>query len=444
MKRNAFVLAGLIVVVLLISAQQALCLPAFARKYKTSCTTCHVGYPKLNAFGEAFRNNGYQFPGHMDAEYVKEDAVNLGNDSSFPREIWPGSIPGSSPIAILLSGGVDYDPTEKHFSFGEMANSITALAGGTLGEDLSFWGQVDFSNAGVGIGRVFLRFSNLIGNSYALNARVGAFEPAVFTFSNRRTALADYWILSRTMSSDMGWSLEKTQKGVEFNGIVEGRMSYTAGVVEGYGLTHNVKDMYGRVLYKAGGMRLDGLVDGGGPLPTNPQPWHDNSVSVGAFAYLGNSMLGTDSVSQENTFTMFGGEVNAWYDRFNLFGAVSARKDNKPFLGMNNETVNTTNWFGELDVVALPWLLPCVRMESWSSKRLDAMGMVESYTDARALVGVIFVIRPNVTCSILSGWVKNETSPMSMDMDMHMPMTGHVHGQLAESGQVMAHLMIGF
>ena len=37
-------------------------IPAFARKYKTSCMTCHVAYPKLNAFGEAYRLNGYQIP----------------------------------------------------------------------------------------------------------------------------------------------------------------------------------------------------------------------------------------------------------------------------------------------------------------------------------------------------------------------------------------------
>ena len=38
-------------------------IPAFARKYQTSCTTCHTAFPKLNPFGEAFRRNNYRFPG---------------------------------------------------------------------------------------------------------------------------------------------------------------------------------------------------------------------------------------------------------------------------------------------------------------------------------------------------------------------------------------------
>jgi hypothetical protein len=439
MKRSALLFS----VVLLLSTvvhQQASGLPAFARKYKTSCTTCHVGFPKLNAFGEAFRNNGYQFPGHMDAEYVKEDAVSLGSDTSFPKEIWPGSIPGSAPVAILLSGAVDYDPTEKRVSFGEMGNMITALMGGTLGEDLAFWGQVDVSNMGVTVGRAFLRFSNLIGENYAFNMRVGAFEPAVFTFSNRRNAFADYWILSRKFSTDMNWSLENIQKGLEFNGVVDGRLSYTAGVVDGFGLPHRVLDMYGRVLYKIGGMRLDGVVEGG-KLPTNPVPWMDNSISVGAFGYAGSSMLKPDSLPQENNFTMIGGEVNAWYDRFNLFGAFGLRKDNAPFVGLKNQSVNTTVWFTELDVMALPWLIPCVRAESWKSSRTDAMNMVQDFSDFQIKPGVIFVVRPNVTVSLITLWTNTVAEKMAMDMPM--PATGHVHGALTETGQVQVHLMVG-
>lgn len=37
-------------------------IPAFARKYHASCTMCHLGFPKLNSFGEAFRKYGYRLP----------------------------------------------------------------------------------------------------------------------------------------------------------------------------------------------------------------------------------------------------------------------------------------------------------------------------------------------------------------------------------------------
>ena len=59
-------LLGIVLFALMqIVREESYAIPAFARKYKTSCATCHNGFPKLNAFGEAFRRNGYQFPGGL-------------------------------------------------------------------------------------------------------------------------------------------------------------------------------------------------------------------------------------------------------------------------------------------------------------------------------------------------------------------------------------------
>ena len=37
-------------------------IPAFSRQYGTSCTTCHLDFPKLNDFGKAFKDAGFKFP----------------------------------------------------------------------------------------------------------------------------------------------------------------------------------------------------------------------------------------------------------------------------------------------------------------------------------------------------------------------------------------------
>ena len=36
-------------------------IPAFARKYRVSCSQCHSPVPRLNAFGEMFAANGFEF-----------------------------------------------------------------------------------------------------------------------------------------------------------------------------------------------------------------------------------------------------------------------------------------------------------------------------------------------------------------------------------------------
>ena len=66
--------AVLILFVVAATSSTAYAVPAFARKYQTSCQTCHSVFPKLNAHGEAFRLRGYRMPAE-DEDMVKEPPV---------------------------------------------------------------------------------------------------------------------------------------------------------------------------------------------------------------------------------------------------------------------------------------------------------------------------------------------------------------------------------
>jgi hypothetical protein len=416
MSKTASVRAGMclaVIVLLFASVKNTYAIPAFARKYKTSCATCHNGFPKMNAFGEAFRRNGYQFPGHGDAEAIKEEPVSLGsegNKRAFPDAIWPGTIPGSSPLSLFLNGEIAYNPKEEpRYTFGGLGSSIEAIAGGTLGEDLSFWGQTSLGDEGLELNRVFIIFSNIIGDSYALNARVGVFEPGLFSFSTHRAWMEGYWFTTRPFSDDMGWTFEETQKGIELNGMAKGRFGYSAGIVEGFGSPHSNKDYYAHVTYKFCGMPLDGVVEEVSAVGGS-QPYVDNSVTVGAFAYAGNAVLGDGAAMQENKFTVFGGDFNAFYDRCNLFGGIGIRHDDQPFLGEIGTSANTTTWFTELDVTVFPWLLPGVRFESWNSHMIDeGTGEVVSYTDSQIAPGVVFLIRANLKAVLTASFARQES-----------------------------------
>src|SRR5713226_9642825 len=86
-------------------------IPAFARKYQTSCSTCHNNYPELNDFGEAFKKNGFKFP-KDDETFVKELPVLLGAKAqreAFPKAVYPGEIPGSIPLGFRYSGSAMYN-----------------------------------------------------------------------------------------------------------------------------------------------------------------------------------------------------------------------------------------------------------------------------------------------------------------------------------------------
>src|SRR6266542_4156971 len=140
---------------LLSAATSAHAIPAFARKYGTSCLTCHTVYPRLNPFGEAFRRNGYLFPG-IDSDYVKQDTVVLGqeaNKKTFPNSVWPGSIPGSVPIAIGANGQGFVIP-KSDSTAGRAARPGTVLdlhdlvaeahvwVGAALDDKITFWSEL--------------------------------------------------------------------------------------------------------------------------------------------------------------------------------------------------------------------------------------------------------------------------------------------------------------
>ena len=414
MKRSLLVLCATVALAQLFG-EKSYAIPAFARKYKTSCATCHNGPPKLNAFGEAFRRNGYQFPGHTDAEFIKEDPVELGaegNKKAFPDAIWPGTLPASSPVSLFLNGEMDYNPkVDPRFTFGGLGSSIEAVAAGTLGEDLSFWGHAILNGDGtLELNRIFLIFSNIIGDSYALNARVGVFEPGLFSFSTHRSWFEGYWLTTRAFSDDMGWTIEETQKGIELNGMAHGRFGYSAGIVEGFGAPHTDKDYYGHVTYKFGGLPLDGVVEGGA-APNTTKPYVDNSLTIGAFVYAGQGVMGPDTMSQNDKFTMAGGDFNAFYDVFNLFGGIGIRHDDQPFLGSTGLSANSTIWFAEIDADVYPWLLPGIRFETWKGKALQidpvtGAPSTTDYTDSQIVPGIVALIRPNVKATLRGAFVK--------------------------------------
>src|ERR1700687_5814761 len=49
-------------------------IPAFARKYGMPCSACHEAWPKLNNFGQTFKDNGYQMMNDRDAPIFQQAA----------------------------------------------------------------------------------------------------------------------------------------------------------------------------------------------------------------------------------------------------------------------------------------------------------------------------------------------------------------------------------
>src|SRR5580692_8544911 len=193
---------------ILASTPRASAIPAFSRKYQTSCATCHTDYPQLNDFGEAFKRNGFKFP-KDDETFVKEPPVLLGakaQKEAFPSALYPGELPGNLPIAFRYSGFAQYNskiplavgftPRTDLFA----PNTFTIIGAGSFGPSLSFWIDNDISTGGSGaaggLGDGYIK-ANDIGHwlhlpKDALNVRFGQFELDLPFTQARTINLSDY------------------------------------------------------------------------------------------------------------------------------------------------------------------------------------------------------------------------------------------------------------
>jgi hypothetical protein len=180
-------LLGLLLAVFFIlsSANSALAFPAFARKYGLRCSACHEAWPMLNAFGQKFKDNGYQ----------------LMNDRDAP--IWQN--PSYWPITMRItpfwhresSDKVAYDtalgPGQTKLTYsGFDYTGLDILTGGTLDKNISFLlvpssdetGAFHFESLNV-------RLDNLFHSPW-LNFKFGKFELDNLVSEKRVITLSTY------------------------------------------------------------------------------------------------------------------------------------------------------------------------------------------------------------------------------------------------------------
>ena len=99
---------------------------------------------------------------------VKEEPVKLGMDSykdMFPNSIWPSTLPSLPPISDLCPGAERRQPATARADEDLglcFPSDIELIGAGTFGQDISALYNIGFSPDGaVGVGRVFVQFSNL-------------------------------------------------------------------------------------------------------------------------------------------------------------------------------------------------------------------------------------------------------------------------------------------
>ncbi len=358
----------------ILMASKSEAVPTFARKYQTSCSTCHYAFPRLNSFGRAFRNNGFHYPGN-DQELVKEEPVSLGAESQkkvFPNAIWPADIPGTAPIAFHWVSLWHYQPHMKghEFSF-ENPSELAVFMPGTIGDNLSFFLELGWEQAGAFSygGRVDYKVVD------QFHVRIGNIDYLPVQDFERLTP-EDY---------NYGSFQELDGSGIEFWGATngpqnQGGLIYSTGVINGENdgvenvdLNSN-KDIFAKVTYKIGGMGVLGSTS----TNSTVEPWRDNSITLGTFGHLGRT---ADATKIRN----IGGNADVFFGDLNLFGLAMVEQSKVPG---DESYANTTRFFTEGDYVIYPWLIPLVRLQYTKPENESAVTEI--------VPAIVVLVRANV------------------------------------------------
>jgi len=416
------------------SSSRVSAIPAFSRKYQTSCTTCHSNFPELNDFGEAFKKNGFKFPKN-DEDFVKQPPVLLGAQAQrevFPNTVYPGEIPGTIPIGLRYSGFASYN-NRQPLALGFQPrtdlfnpNTFTIIGAGSFGPTLSFWVDNDIStgggNAEAGLGDGYLK-ANDIGHYLhlpkdTLNIRFGQFELDLPFTQARSINPTPYDIYGQasiagaqgTTSNPFMFGIP--QRGIEFGGYPnDGNFTWSVAFVNGSNsaapTARNSKDVYVRVsqrfnLERDASVRKEVQAAG----PTGPRD--HTSVRLGAFYYYGRNALNANRAlfptlgTAHEPFYRVGGDIRFKYRHFELYGLGMYGRDqnllpNLITLGFTKgPPVTFTGGFAQAQYWVYPWLIGIMRYDFVNSPTDFLNDVSRRNTRNRFSPGVQLLVRANL------------------------------------------------
>jgi hypothetical protein len=207
--RVALVVAPLLVATPFLVTRPAQTLPLFARQYSMPCTSCHIAFPRLNAFGMTFRQNGYRMPG--------DKGTSPWEQKMFPFSVVANVGASYSSVDADTGGGTRVRMSHTEF----VQNAVEFHSAGTLGPKITFHIDNGFATDTGVLTTVmaFVQFDDLKGDG-DLNLKAGIYDAEVPFLSNARASTLNEYVTPASLDA----------AGFELNGTHQG-WTYAAGLI---------------------------------------------------------------------------------------------------------------------------------------------------------------------------------------------------------------------
>ncbi|MGB5139770.1 MAG: hypothetical protein WBP29_14650, partial [Candidatus Zixiibacteriota bacterium] len=284
-------------------------IPAFARKYNMSCTTCHDPFPRLKAYGDEFAGNGFVLKEKDAARYFTDTG---DKNLSLIRDL---------PFALRLEGYITHDTEVDHAVDFTSPYLVKLLSGGSLGKNVSYYFYFFLSERGevAGLEDAFVMFNNLGGSE--LDIYVGQFQVSDPLFKRElRLPLEDYQVYRvKPFGSNLNLTYDR---GIMATYGLSTGTDIALEVINGSGIeAANADRLYDDDKYKAVMGRISQ------DLP--------QVVRIGGFAYYGKEEMALSAV---NRVTMLGPDLTLALDRVKVNLQYIERRDKIVGSSDNNET----------------------------------------------------------------------------------------------------------
>ncbi len=296
-------------------------IPAFARQYKMSCTTCHAPIPRLKPYGEEFARNGFI----MKENIKKRDFVTAGDDLLFLNRTFP--------IAVRFDAYSTYDEAKRVETDLRFPWGLKLLSGGPIYKNIGYYFYFYLSERGevAGIEDAYIHFDNVFNSN--LDIMVGQFQTS-----------------DPMLKRELRLTLEDYQMYVARIGYSRVNLTYDRGVMVAYDVDAT----------KTGITAL--VVNGSGKGPASEEKEFDNDkyknyairidqplggiFRIGGYYYWGKEKEMESQLT--NTITYLGPDFGIDYGPISFTGQYLRRVDTNPLFKPGAKEVTTDGYIGEL------------------------------------------------------------------------------------------------
>ncbi len=323
-----YIIAVLLVIfwlAVLLPVKKSTAIPAFGRKYRISCQTCHSpAIPALKPYGDEFAGAGFRLEDYESPRYF----MDTGDDElSLLREL---------PLSVRFDGHFSYNNAGSEYPDFGFPYGLKLMSGGEVSEKLSYYFYVYIDERGevAGVEDAFLMYHDLLGTG--INLYAGQFQVSDPLFKRElRLILEDYHIYKVSPGNS---SVSLTyDRGILIEYELPTGTGIVAEVVNGNGLGEAGEGiLFDKDRYKNYLIRVS-------------QPLGEY-FNIGLFGYFGKEELQETTQTQINKSNFFGPDLSfSVNDKFALNVQYLLRQDGTVMTGpgVYANDVNTHGGFVE-------------------------------------------------------------------------------------------------